>query len=409
MSTMGAPAVARLGDRSLFSTLEPFAYLNHAAISALSDPVVSSVIEATEDYARRGLDAWGRWNDVRVTLRMRLADLIGAEGPDTIGLVPNTTHGVLSVALCYPWRAGDGVVSFVGEFPANVTPWQRAAELFDLRMQLLPMAAACDDLGQLEATLASGDVRVVAVSAVQFQTGLRLPLAELAALAHRYGAELFVDAIQAVGVVPVDVVSAGIDYLVAGSHKWLGAPEGAAFLYVASRHAERLVPRVAGWVSHSEALRFLFEGPGQLRYDRGFQRAPAFLEVGAPNTLAHVGLETSVRLLASLSVEAIYTHVNRYLDALEPLVVRRGFASERRPLSAQRSGILSCTVPEGVDLATLASDLRALGVSVTTPDGRLRFAPHWPNALDEVPRVADALDEAIDLALEKAVRLSRSR
>ncbi len=385
----------RLGDRTLFSGLEPFAYLNHSAISALSDPVVAAIRAVSEDYAAHGLEAWARWNDVRETLRGALAALIGAEGPETIGFVPNTTHGVISIAQCFPWRAGDAVLSFDGEFPANVTPWQRAAEQFDVRLELLPMAAACDDLSQLEARLAVGDVRMVAVSAVQFQTGLRVPLADLSALAHRYGAQLFVDAIQAVGIVPVDVVAEGIDYLASGSHKRLMAPEGAAMVYVAPRNAEELVPRIAGWISHTDAFRFLFEGPGQLRYDRGFQRAPRFLEVGAPNTLAHVGTEASVRLLSELSIPAIYAHVNHYLDALEPVVVQRGLTSLRRREPAQRSGILSCSVPEGVDLAELANQLRSRGVSVTTPDGRLRFAPHWPNALAEVPRIAEVLDDAL--------------
>jgi hypothetical protein len=58
-----------------------------------------------------------------------------------------------------------------------------------------------------------------------------------------------------------------------------------------------------------------------------------------------------------------------------------------------RSGILAVRPPAGLDAAALARALRDRGVACSSPDGRLRFAPHWPNALDEVPRVLSALDE----------------
>ena len=79
--------------------------------------------------------------------------------------------------------------------------------------------------------------------------------------------------------------------------------------------------------------------------------------------------------------------------ALEPALVSRGFASERHP--TQRSGILSVRPPPEVDLGGLWRGLGEHGVACSIPDGRLRFAPHWPNALDEVPRVIEALDRCL--------------
>jgi hypothetical protein len=53
-------------------------------------------------------------------------------------------------------------------------------------------------------------------------------------------------------------------------------------------------------------------------------------------------------------------------------------------------------VPKGLGLADLSAAMRERGVQLTTPDGLLRFAPHFPNSLDEVPQVLDALDESIE-------------
>lgn len=398
MATPETPApVPVIGDRSLFPDLAARAYLNHCAISPPSTPVIRAINEALQTYATVGTSAFPVYIAQRQRLRGKLAALIGAKSSD-IGLVANTTTGVVDAALCIPWREGDRILCFEGEFPTNVTPWQRAAARCGGRVDLLPLAGfddgSGDGLARVEAALRQG-ARLLAVSAVQFQTGLRMPIAALSALCRRYGAELFVDAIQAAGVVPLDGLAEQVDYLSAGSHKWLMGPEGCAFLYVNPARVTALRPEVAGWMSHEDAFSFLFEGRGHLRYDRPIRPAAGFVEGGAFNVLGLVGLEAALDLITALGVPAIYAHVQAWHDALEPGLRALGFQSARAPDPAARSGILSFDPPAGVDLKALAGALGQAGVAVATPDGRLRFGPHWPNSLAEVPLVEDAVASAI--------------
>lgn len=391
------PDVSRvaLGDRSLFPDLAADAYLSHAAISPASSEVARAVAALTGDYARLGVGAFGAWREQRERLRARLARLIGASAGD-VAFVANTTRSVIDIALSLPWKRGDRVVCMRGEFPANVTPWQQAARTFGLELDFLDVDAFRTDEGleHLERQLSRG-VRLVAVSAVQFATGLAMPIEAIAQRAHAAGAEVFVDAIQACGVAPLDVSRTGVDYLGCGSHKWLMGLEGAAFVYVRPDRAPALVPRVAGWLSHEDGLRFLFEGEGHLRYDRPLKKDASVFEGGAYNGVGLAALEAAVAPIEALGVPRIFEHVTRYLDALEPGLVERGFASERSADPSRRSGILSARVPSGVDLVKLWRALGTRGVVVTTPDGRLRFAPHWPNAIDEVPRVLAAIDASL--------------
>ena len=81
--------------------------------------------------------------------------------------------------------------------------------------------------------------------------------------------------------------------------------------------------------------------------------------------------------------------------ALEAGLVGRGFHGHRAQAPALRSTLLGMAVPADVRLSKLAAALRDRGVIVNTPDGLMRFAPHWPNAHDEVPRVLDAVDQAL--------------
>lgn len=381
----------------MFPHLRPLVYLNHAGISAPSQPVRLAVIAYLDEYAKLGSAAYPRWHAQRLRLRDRLGRLVGATGAD-IGFVQSTTAGLTAIALCFPWRQGDRIVLFTGEFPANVTPWLRAAELFRLEPVFLPLdgfrTADGDGLARLEEELRRG-VRLVATSAVQFQTGLRMPLAEMGALCRAHGAELCVDAVQACGAVPVDVGAAQIDYLACGSHKWLMSLEGAGFVYIRPERLAALRPSVAGWLSHENPVSFLLEGPDRLRYDRPIRQRADFVEGGNVNAGGFAALEASLDLIDQIGVAQIHAHANAFNDALEPALVERGFASLRSPDPARRSAMLSLLPPPGIDVILLRAALDDLGITCATPDGALRFSPHWPNAIDETEQVIYSVDEAL--------------
>lgn len=381
-----------LGSRALFPALEAKAYLNHAAISPPSQPVQDAVKAALEDYARCGALAFGRWDEQRRQLKRELARLVGAS-PEDIALGTNTTRGLSDIGLCFPWQAGDRIVLFEGEFPANVTPWQCVADLYGLSVSFLAADSLRDGDGllALEQQLRRG-VRLVAVSAVQFQTGLRMPLEAMGDLCRQYGAALAVDAIQACGAVPVDVKRENIDFLSCGGHKWLMGSEGAGFVYLSPNWVPRLRPVTAGWLSHENPLTFLFDGAGQLRYDRQVRREASFFEGGTSNLLGFAALGASLPLLLELGIERIHAHVNAYLDRLENELVARGFVSLRAQEVELRSSMLCVRPPPGCDVIALLGRLREQGVIAAVPDGNLRFSPHFANSFDEIPEVLSAID-----------------
>ncbi len=383
-----------LGSRALFPELECDAYLNHASMSPWSAPVRREMNRCGDDYARKGLGALMEWRPQRKRLKEKIATLIGAQGGD-IALVPSTTRGLIDLALCMPWQRGDRVIVFSGEFPTNVTPWQRAAELFGLDLVMLEAELFRTNeeeaLASFESELESRGARLVAVSAVEFQTGYRMPVDAMARACHRAGAEIVVDAIQALGIVPMNVVASEIDYLVCGSHKWLMGPEGIAFVYATKDPASRLRPHVAGWLSHESPVDFLLEGPGRLRYDRPIRSTIDFLENGSLSTIGCAGLEAALDILIELGPTAIFTHVQAYLDELEPLLVELSFESLRASNGHGRSGTLSVLPPSGVEVTALSRALGEAGIICAVPDGHLRFSPHWPNARSELEHVGAEL------------------
>jgi cysteine desulfurase/selenocysteine lyase len=387
---------ARLGDRALFPGLEARAYLAHAAVSPLAAPVVEAVERGVRDGAARGLAALGPWIAAADRARELFAALIGAP-PHTVARLSSTSAGVSAVASGLRLGPGDRLVVFGGEFPTNVSPWQAAARRAGAEVVSCPIEPFARSHGEGLASCArllERGAKLVAVSAVQFQTGLALPLKALADLAHAAGARLFVDAIQAVGAVPLDVGALGVDFLACGGHKWLMGPLGTAFLYLRPEAQAELDPLQVGWMSHRDADAHLF-APGQLRTDRPLREDARVFEQGVLPFVALAGSAAALELLTALGVGAIHRHLQRYHDALEPRLVAAGLRSLRSSEPGGRSGILSCAPPPGVEVAELVRTLGAQGVVVTGPDGCLRFAPHWPNPLEEVELVADAVERIL--------------
>lgn len=334
---------------------------------------------------------------LRARVRTKLAAVLGTR-PENVALTSGTSHSLTQLALSFPWRSGDAVLLFQGEFPANVTPWRSARRLYGLEEHWLSLDGAERDpdcvLGPLEAKLKQG-VRLVAVSAVQFQTGLRMPLAEMAALCHRYDAEIAVDAIQAAGVMPLETDAWGLDYVAGGAHKWLMGVEGVGYLAVGADRVRSMKPVTAGWLSHERPIEFLLGGSQRLDYERPLLETARVFESGSGSVLGVAALEAALGAILELGVGAIFEHVTHYLDELERGLEARVLDHGRARYTAGRSGILSLRLPAGADLGAVALGLKSRGIACGTPDGWLRFAPHYPNSLAEIPEVLAALDASL--------------
>jgi cysteine desulfurase/selenocysteine lyase len=363
------------------------AYLNHAAVGPLPAVARAAVLEALTEQGAHGSAAIGPWLGRLELGRAAIADLLGVAAPD-VAYIPNTSTGVHAVAHGTIWAPGDRIVLFRGEFPANVLPWLRAAERHDLGVDWIDADAfqgpSGDGLAQLETTLRAGRVRIVAVSAVQFQTGLRMPVSELGRLAHAHGARVFVDAIQALGASPLDLDHA--DFLAAGGYKWLMGPQGSGVFWARPDAWASLTPELTGWLSQTDPLRFLGGEPGAMVYNKPWRLGPPTLEGATMPFAAHLGLAASVALLRARmgTADAVFDHVQPLLDRAEQALTAAGWRSRRAEAKDQRSTLLCLRPPPGVEVGATVARLADAGIVVGSPDGHLRVAPSWPTSPDEI-------------------------
>jgi len=369
-------------------------FLAFSAIAPLPRVAQEALGAYGEAAATRGIGALPEWMAAKEGLREGLARLVGV-GPDCLGLTHGTTHGVQLIATAIPWRSGDRMLCFDGEFPANVMTWQVALRPVGAEVVRVPLEEVGPAAEGLGAWLERLRPRVVAVSAVQFQTGRRMPIAAMAEVCHRHGAMLFVDAIQAAGVVPLDLSAAGVDFAAGGGHKWLLGADGIGWLYIRPERLAGLRPLLTGWLSVMDPVAFLSQ-PNRLVYEVPLSPAPRVFEGGSSSIAAALVLGASVAAIEATGVETIYAAIQAWHDAVEGSLVALGFTSERRPEVEGRSGILALLPPEGISLAILQRRLAEEGVIVTVPDGRLRLAPHVCSPLHRAQEVVAAVGAALD-------------
>lgn len=363
---------------------EKWAYFDHAAVAPLSRPAGGALQLWLDETTHDGDTLWGDWSHRLEQTRRTAAQLIHAQ-PQEIALLPNTTAGISLVAEGFPWQAGDNVVTLANEFPSNLYPWlNQQSRGVEVRMvapegtqvDLNKIADACDDR-----------TKIVSVSWVGYASGWRLDPAEVTQVAHDHGALLFLDAIQGLGVFPLDVLASGIDFLAADGHKWMLGPEGAGLFYIRQQHLDMLRPLGVGWnsvVHRFDYTRIALQlRPEAARYEGGSHNMAGFLALGASlELLAECGLSPNGSALADC-VLAIAAHAMHRLDAI-------GAEVHSPRDDAVRSGIISFTLP-GRDPAEVRTHCLQSGVALACRDGRLRISPHAYNNEEDVERLIAAL------------------
>ena len=358
-------------------------FLNSASVGPMPSRSVAVLAACNRDRARPGLWPVERLNTILAEARWLSARLINAAEGE-IALMPNTTTGLNVAARALPLGAGDVVLTFDGEFPSNIYPWlARRGE--GIVLERIPRTAeGWPDEARLHERLGDPAVKAVMVSLTQFSNGYTLDLAALSRATRATGKWLVVDAIQAVGHVPIDVQATPVDFLACGAQKWLLSPWGTGFLYVRRELIGQFPPTFAGWAA--------FKGTDDYTNLTAYNPEPwpdarRFELITLP-VQDFAAMNASVGLLLEVGIPAIAEH----LRALHAPVIAWAQAQGATVTSApapHACGIL-CLRPRG-DVVAAYQRLQAHGVMCSLREGSIRLSPHLFNTAAEVAAVGDLL------------------
>src|ERR1700722_19371519 len=210
--------------RSHFSVTARWAFLDHAAVAPLPRQALQALAEFGASLAENGVAAVKEWIDRINRVRQNAARLINSPSPEDVYFIPNTTHGIGVIAEGFPWNPGDNLILAAEEYPANQYPWMNLTHR-GVEVRTIPSREGRLNIEDFRAAIDRG-TRVLTVSSVEFASGFRNDLDLLGQVCREHDLFFCVDAIQSLGVFPLDVQKTPIDALAADGHKWLLGPEG---------------------------------------------------------------------------------------------------------------------------------------------------------------------------------------
>ncbi len=364
----------------LFPVTKRWAFFDHAAVAPLSEPARLAMMEWINDMAENGVVSDPRWVKRIAEVRKLAAQLLNASSED-VAFVKNTSEGIGIVAEGIRWNSGDNVVTSADEYPANLYPWMNLASR-GVELRQIPSRDGRILIDDLAAAIDSR-TRILTLSFVEYATGFRNDLDAAGALCRQHGIYFFVDAIQGLGVFPIDVRQTPIDFLAADGHKWLLGPEGAGLFYVRREVVDELHAVGVGWNSVVGARDF-----NRMKFD--LKPHAGRWESGSYNVAGITALGASLEMMLDTGISNIQSRVLQLTDYVCSQAESLGLSVYSSREERQKSGIVSLDVGEA-DPKALVQACRQSGVVINQRANRLRISPHYYNTEAEIDRLVDVL------------------
>jgi cysteine desulfurase/selenocysteine lyase len=282
----------------------PLVYFDNAATSQKPQQVIDALVEYYSSYnanIHRGIHALAEEATAKYEeTRQKVADFIGAAGPETIVFTRNTTEAINLVSNSWGranLKPGDEIVLSVMEHHSNLVPWQLIAKETGAVLRFIDI----DDEGELRwddiERLIGERTKIVALIHMSNVLGTIVPVRKIADLAHERGALMLVDGAQSVPHLPVDVQDLHCDFFVFSAHKMLG-PTGVGVLYARHELLEAMPPFLGG----GEMIR-------RVRLEEStWNDAPWKFEAGTPNIGDVCAFGATIDYLQALGMENVRAH-----------------------------------------------------------------------------------------------------
>jgi selenocysteine lyase/cysteine desulfurase len=383
-SAMPAPRLEHtddpLGVRGDFPIVDHKVFLNSAYIAPIPRQVVAAGHAFLAEKANNSFQL-GPLLRKCDEVRGQFARLINAASPNEVGLLYSTAEGENVIAAGLGLQAGDNIVIDDLHYDTEFVLYRTLEKTKGIQLRIAKHRNGVVDATDIE-PLVDKRTRLVSLAWVSHQNGFRHDMRAIADVAHAKGALFYADAIQAVGSFPIDVRASGVDFLCAGSYKWLLAGWGVAPFYVRTEVADRLALDRFGEMNGTERPDHSYDFPTNAkRFDYCSRAFGDVYTLGAGLTY-----------LEKVGVARIEEHtVNGLAQRLQDGLAKQGHRLFT-PMG-NRSSIVTIYATKPAADTRAAFD--AVNVEVTSRNGIIRIAPALFNNNDDIDRCLEATKKLV--------------
>jgi cysteine desulfurase / selenocysteine lyase len=367
--------------------IEDATYLNLAGQSPMPKVAVRAVQAAIElkKFPHRIPDT--AFFDVPNHLRASLAKLIGAQ-PEDIALTSGASTGMSAVAYGLKWQQGDEILTAIREFPLQYSTWKPMEECEGLKLNIVSPRDRFLTADDVIAAL-SPKTRLVSISLVRFDNGVLIDAARIAAACHAQGALLLLDASQGCGVVPIDVATMGVDFLVSAGYKFLLGPFGTGFFWAKPEHVANMRPGPFYWMAgkgvDSNFAAMDFANPAPAPSGQRWDIAET------ANYFNHAALDASVEFVLQAGPETVREHNHNLIELLYSRLPKDRCVPTS-PLDPAHRGPYACFAARAPEkTAALYDRLRKENIIVSLREGNIRVSPYLYNTERDIDRLISVI------------------
>lgn len=243
--------------RDLYLLDSSVVFLNHGSFGACPKPVFERYQAWQLELERQPVEFLGRRYDglIRESLAT-LGEFIGTSGENLL-FVPNATVGLNTVARSMKLKAGDEILTSNHEYGALDLTWQFIARETGAVIKRVNLELPFMDEQSIIEKIWAGvtpKTKILFLSHITSPTALIFPVQELCRRAREAGIISIIDGAHVAGHLPLNLDELGADFYSSNLHKWLSAPKGAAFLYVAPQYHSLIDPLTISWGWNGESL-----------------------------------------------------------------------------------------------------------------------------------------------------------
>ena len=354
-------------------------YFNHAAIGPWCRLALDRINEYMIQRSGATIENYPytvKWN---VSAKEKLGKLLNAPA-DRLAWIDNVSNGINILAQGLDWKPGDRIILNDLEFPSNVYPFLNLRKK-GVEIDFVKSKEGKLDIGDIEKTI-TPKTKIISISLVQFLSGYRADIDAIGELCRRHGIIYSVDAIQAAGVVQIDVNRSKIDFLTGGTHKWLMSSQGLSYLYLTEELQNRIDQKHVGWTSVKDAWNFL-------DYNLDLRDSADRFQAGTVNALGYSIFEAVSNLFLDFGMEnverRILDNTGYFIDKLDEIGLEPVLKNTDEK---NRAGIVSF---KHENTKSIFERLENEKIYCAVRMGMIRFSPHFYNTFDEIDRVVDVL------------------
>lgn len=376
-------------QKHLFTLPDDHHYLNCSFLS----PLLKSVEEAGIKGIQSKTHPWNTtpedFFEDSNQLRSLFADLVNADQPDDIAIIPAVSYGLAVVAKNINPEKGTNIIIAGEQFPSNVYAWESFCEDHDCELKVIDAPDGFDDRGKkwnnriLQAI--DSDTLLVALGNVHWADGTLFDLKKIGEQARSTGAYFVIDGTQSVGALPFDVQDIKPDALICAGYKWLMGPYSMTLGYFSPR-MQNGIPLEEGWIVRKNSEDFSDLVDYEEEYQPGAQR----FDVG----------ERSNFILVPMMIEALKqilewepSNIQQYCKTLTSDIVQKlpeyGYKIEDTNWRGQH--MFGIRLPDNIPIQTLQQKFDERNIHVSVRGSAVRISPNVYNDSEDIAILHEVL------------------